>query len=411
MEKCLLLGMRGTGLISKFALVAWLTVITSLEEVGFYSAIVAAAVVYSKFAGLGVGLKAGRASKSEMRNAMRDALGVFGMVYAMTMLALLALAGVGALRAEIVMPLWFVLVGEHLGLEVGTVMLIRGYVLPHNILLFVRTTGWVGAVAGLHYAGVYYISETFDLLWVWGGAALATAAFGAWYAECKCSWIYAGVAAPREMVKHIKESWLLLVSLTMFVGCSVVERLVGASAGHWAALGAFSLHWSFMNAALTLVQSSIIQPSLRALADACGAGDASEIGKAVKRLDKEVAVVGAAGLVVVGVLSNIGLAYVGLGGGSMPGFLICGLGMAMALRMLNEVRFQSLWLMGCEKDIALGSLTGLIAGIGVGIALIFDFGISALVASALVASICVLFMFERGLQRGLDRMRAENGSR
>ena len=272
------MGLRGLGLVGRFALSFYLVKFLSLSETGQFGLIVGVAGVLPALFGFGMNYFLSReiigVDIAEAIARVRDKMVVIG--------SLLVLTFLGALGVNLVHPinvlgsLWLagvIIMLEVIAFDLHIVLISLRRPLLANFLLIVRSAVWVFPFIGISYFWPQY--RNLDTLLVSWLTSLALCFLMLWAFTRTWPWlqVFRGHIDTRWVRKTIRAAHLVYVSDLGLVIYSYFDRFFIAGKLGLAATGVYTFYWTMANALLVLITAAVVQVSLPGLIDGIKAGE------------------------------------------------------------------------------------------------------------------------------------------
>lgn len=258
----MIIGLRGTTLLAKFALTLFIARFIGLDALGEYGLVAGLAAVVPAVASLGL-------INILSRNAVTQSLGeVTGILYRYGRIqaAIYGLAMAAALLSALVWQRWPLVVVvvaiaffEQVNDDLFMVLTHRRHPRLANVLIFVRSAAWIFLFIPLAVA----FPAMRNLANVWGfwlgGGILAVACFA--FATRWWPWRRPepGQAGDRWLIGTLRQSWVLYsINIANIVGQYLDRYIVGLFMG-LEFTGVYVLFWSIGNALSNLIITGVVQ--------------------------------------------------------------------------------------------------------------------------------------------------------
>ncbi len=188
-QSLFLMGIRGTSLVSKFALTLFIARFMGFETLGLYGLIVSGGFLVPAFFGLGLMYVQGRKAVTQTQEEIVTALYYYGRFLAFIYVVLLCISCViGIYTGNTLFALVIILaiLFEHINNDLYVLLLNLSKPLTANILHFIRTSVWI-----LTFMVIAFLCpslrtmETLLIAWILGGMS---AVIGFFWSTKKWSW-------------------------------------------------------------------------------------------------------------------------------------------------------------------------------------------------------------------------------
>lgn len=258
----LIMGMRAATQVAKFALTLFIARFIDLETLGLYGLVVGLTAVLPVVAGLGLinclGRHAVTQPLADVVGTLLRYLGLQGWIYAAVLVMGIA-AGSLWLPPTLAALIVVTVLLEHVNNDLFSLLNHLRQPRLANLLMFLRSAGWIFIYMGLAFA-VPSLRSLPVLLGFWiGGSLLALGCF----AIATRHWPWASAVRsgrpPRWLFNQFRESRLLYVNDVANTAAQFLDRyIVGLFMGLELA-GVYFLYWSVGNAVANLVGTGMIQ--------------------------------------------------------------------------------------------------------------------------------------------------------
>lgn len=389
------MGLRGLGLVGRFALSFYLIKFLGLIPTGQFGLIVGVAGVLPALFGFGMNYYLGREIIGmDIEDAfarIRDkaavistllAVSLFGalivnLFHPLTMLGNIYLAGLIIFLEVIALDLHFALIS------------LRKPLLA-NFLLFVRSAAWVFPFIGL----TYFLPEyrNLDTLLAFWLGSLVLAFTLLWVLTRDWPW-------RKVMRRPIDAGWiggtvkvagLVYLSDLGLVVYSYFDRFFIAGKLGLEATGVYTFFWTMANALLVLITAAVVQVSLPGLVDAFKAGEAAW-RKQFKRMLVKALILSAA---MAGFLfAGVTLLVPHLGNPELLNhpFIFPLMLISIVIKIVADMTHYGLYSRHKDKTLALINITGIAVNTGLTITLVSLFGLIGAAVSMLGTAFFLLF--------------------
>ncbi len=266
------MGLRGVGLVGRFALSFYLVKFLSLTETGQFGLIVGVAGVLPALFGFGMNYFLSREiigiDIADAFARIRDKMAV--------MVTLLGLSLFGALVVNAFHPidilgnLWLaglIIVLEVIAFDLHMMLISLRKPLLANVLLIVRSVAWVFPFIGVSLVLPQY--RALDTLLVFWLSSLMLSFVVLWLFTRNWPWLSV-FSRPVDTgwISHtIRAGGLVYISDLGLVVYSYFDRFFVAGKLGLAATGVYTFYWTMANALLVLITAAVVQVSLPALVD------------------------------------------------------------------------------------------------------------------------------------------------
>lgn len=272
------MGLRGGGLVLKFALTLYLARYFTLEEIGFYGLVLGAVAVMPAVLGWGLNYFLSRdvvdISALEAGRLMRDRLLVSVLSYVPVLMVIIALVKAGLLTS-LASP-WVVagvLLAEALAQDLHLALIGQRRALLANFLFFMRSALWVPLFIILgFFSDIYRSLDSLFLLWLMG-AMLHIPIMMAVLHKWPWKKILTSPLNTTWLMQRLRGSGMIYLSDICQSGVSYADRYIILHFLGLEMVGVYTLFWSLGNALYTLVQAALIQTALPQLVSLFRAGD------------------------------------------------------------------------------------------------------------------------------------------
>lgn len=267
------LGIRGSTLFLRFALTFYIVSYLGLEAAGLYGLAVGAAGMAPALVGWGLNYYV---SRHIVGQEPHRAIALIRRRLAITILSLTALSCLALpillMMAGPLQHIYFLILilmwAETFALDIYMPMIGLELIIPANIMVFVRSAGWIPIVAGL---GVFWPEfrslEFIFICWIASHlVALALLPFFLRHWPVR-EWFHAPVQAgwARE---RITRYWYIYLSDISIVGGVYLDRYVVSFMLGLAPTGVYSFYWSIANALQTLIMTAVVQVAMPSMVKA-----------------------------------------------------------------------------------------------------------------------------------------------
>lgn len=400
-------GIRGLGLIARFALTVYLAKFINLTVVGVFGLIYGVISMMPAILGLGLNFSFNREiiglPIADAGAKVRDRLAVTTTMLLVAACLFWVLTAVGLVPA-VLHGSTVVLIAslEVLAFDIHMALLSLRMPLFANWLLFLRTGSWIYPFIATGW--MFPAFRTLDaLLYAWLGALVLNFI---WLFVRLRDWPWMqilGRQVDRMWIKmRIRSSGMIYASDLGIIGSSLLDRFI---VGYWLGIemtGVFTFFWSLANAVQLLVNVGVVQISLPRLVDTYTAGGAKSLWIAVKADLFKVLILGA--VLAVSTYAGIMLAIPHLGRPQLSAYpyLFPLMLIASVIRLGSDVTSYGLYASRRDRHWALTNLLGVVlSGVFTTVGILV-LGLSG-VGIAMIGTAVVLFVTRTSLlDKGRD---------
>src|SRR6478609_287549 len=374
------IGMRGAGLVGRFALTLYFAKHFELSEIGTFGLIAGMAGLLPSLIGCGVNYFLNReivgADPLRAGTLLRDRL-----VLTLAMLLLVSLAFAAAHAAGLVQApanlglLAFILAGECIAFDVHMSLIGLRMPVAANFLLFVRSASWIFPVLVLGTLWPQLRSLSF-VFWSWAGGVIASFIFLLMLLR---SWPFAAISKrPIDFAwigRTVRRGWLIYLSDLGIGGQLYLERYVVNELLGLRLTGVYTLYWTMANAVHVLVTVGVVQVALPDLVEAHRATDKAEWRQAFWHTTGRMVAITiplcvACGVVVLKILPRLGIQQFAA---SPDLFWLMLVG--VAIRLLSDMASYGLYSRHLDTEFAVMNIVGIVASLALSFILIARYGL------------------------------------
>lgn len=381
------MGLRGIGLVGRFALSFYLVKFLSLTETGQFGLIVGVAGVLPALFGFGMNYFLSREIIGvDIHDAfarIRDKMIVMATLLGITLLGAL---GVNAIHpVDVLGNLWLaglIIVLEVIAFDLHIVLISLRKPLLANFLLIVRSAAWVFPFIATSFFWPQY--RNLDTLLVFWLGSLVTSFAILWL--CTRGWPWLDTLSRKvdsRWISHtIKAAGLVYLSDLGLVVYSYFDRFFIAGHLGLAATGVYTFYWTMANALLVLITAAVVQVSLPGLVDGYKAGEAAWRRKFGTMLVKALAGSLAMAVVMYGAVSFL-LPYIGNPELARHPLIFPLMLVAIVVKIVADMTHYGLYSRKKDRTLALVNISGIFVNLVLTIALVSLMGLIGVALSML----------------------------
>lgn len=407
------IGMRGAGLVGRFALTLYFAKHFELSEIGSFGLIAGMAGLLPSLIGCGVNYFLNReivgADPLRAGALLRDRL-----LLTVTMLLLVGIAFGAAHAAGIVQApaslglLAFILAGECIAFDVHMSLIGLRMPVAANFLLFVRSASWIFPVLVLSTIWPQLRSLGF-VFWSWAGGVIASFIF---LAILLRAWPFAAIGRKRIdfawIRRTVRRGWLIYLSDLGIGGQLYLERYVVNELLGLKLTGVYTLYWTMANAVHVLVTVGVVQVALPDLVEAHRGANKVEWRQAFLQATGRMVAITiplcvACGVVVLKVLPRLGIEQFA----ASPS-LFCLMLIGVAIRLLSDMASFGLYSRNLDTEFAVMNIVGIVVSLALSFLLIARFGLIGAGVGMIVHAVLMLTMRAVLLARSYLRQGSAN---
>lgn len=381
------MGLRGVGLVGRFALSFYLVKFLSLTETGQFGLIVGVAGVLPALFGFGMNYFLSReiigVDIEDAFARIRDKMVVMASLLGVTLLGALAVNTVQPI--DILGNLWLaglIIILEVIAFDLHIVLISLRKPLLANFLLIIRSAAWVFPFIGVSFFWPQY--RTLDILLAfWLGSLLLS--FTVLWLFTR-GWPWLGTLSRKidsQWIGHtIKAAGLVYLSDLGLVIYSYFDRFFIAGHLGLAATGVYTFYWTMANALLVLITAAVVQVSLPGLVDGFKAGEDVWRQRFGKMLVKALAGSAAMAVVMYGALAFL-LPFIGNPELAKHPLIFPLMLVAIIVKIAADMTHYGLYSRKKDRTLALINISGIFVNLALTIALVSLFGLIGVALSML----------------------------
>ncbi|MBP2159777.1 MULTISPECIES: lipopolysaccharide biosynthesis protein [Asticcacaulis] len=373
------MGLRGVGLVGRFALSFYLVKFLSLSETGQFGLIVGVAGVLPALFGFGMNYFLSReiigVDIEDAFARIRDKMVVMASLLGVTLL--------GALAVNTVHPvnmlgnLWLaglIIVLEVIAFDLHIVLISLRKPLLANFLLIVRSAAWVFPFIGVSFLWPQY--RNLDTLLVFWLASLVLSFLVLWLFTRTWPWLKTlSRRIDSQWIGHtIKAAGLVYLSDLGLVVYSYFDRFFIAGHLGLAATGVYTFYWTMANALLVLITAAVVQVSLPGLVDGFKAGEDAWRQRFGRMLVKALAGSLAMAVAMYGAVTFL-MPYIGNPELSRHPLIFPLMLLAIVVKIVADMTHYGLYSRKKDRTLALVNISGIVVNLILTFALVTLFGL------------------------------------
>jgi O-antigen/teichoic acid export membrane protein len=402
------IGMRGAGLVGRFALTLYFAKHFQLSEIGTFGLVAGMAGLLPSLIGCGVNYFLNReivgADPLRAGTLLRDRL-----VLTLAMLLLVGLVGGAAHAAGWVQTppslglLAFILAGECIAFDVHMSLIGLRMPVAANFLLFVRSASWIFPVLvlGTIWPQLRSLSLVF---WSWAGGVIASFIF---LLVLLRRWPFAAISRTRVdfnwIWQTVRRGWLIYLSDLGIGGQLYLERYVVNGLLGLSLTGVYTLYWTMANAVHVLVTVGVVQVTLPDLVEAHRSTDKAEWRRAfLHATGRTVAITLPLCVVCAAVVLKV-LPRLGIQQFAASPDLFCLMLVGVAIRLLSDMASYGLYSRNLDTEFAATNIVGIVASLALSFILIARYGLTGAGIGMIIHALLLLLIRSSLLVRSYAR--------
>jgi len=404
------MAVRTAGLAGRFALTMYLAKYFDLKDIGAFGLIAGAVGILPCALGCGINYFLSReivgAPPLRAGIMLRDRLAftLAMSVLATTVLATLTGLGVLPVRHNLLLLIW-ILIGESIAFDVHMSLISLRLAVAANVLLFVRSAGWVFPAIGF---GVFLGPRfrTFDfVLQCWGAGLVVN--FVCLYSVVLRDWPLRAIARTRIdfrwLGRTVRRASLIYPSDLGIAGQIYLDRYIVEHYLGMKQVGVYTLYWSMANAVYVLVTVGVVQLVVPHLVERHRAGIKGEwrsafVAELVKIVSIAIPLCLVCGVVVLQALPRIGMRQFGVWPLVFELMLV-----GVTMRLVSDVFSQGLYSRNLDASYATMNIIGLLISAAITVVLIRHGGLLGVALGMIISPTVLLAMRGVLLAKGYMR--------